>query len=407
MSGTPGMGDNHHEIVVAGAGYAGLRATLRLAAKLGDKHRDVTLTIIDKYDYHQVLTELPRVAGGQHPPSTVRIPLRRVINKRARFVQASITGFDFEKKRVLTDGEAIPYTRLVLGLGSEPNDFGIPGLLATSFTLWSVDDARKIIAAVDSNVAAAVNETDPAKKAQLMSVVIGGAGPTGVELAGELAEEMPRLAKRHGLNPKLIRIVLLDAMPTILPGQPQSLIDKALRILEQLGVEVRLSAMIAKADEQGFTLKDGGVITGGVYVWAGGVRAVPLVSKSGLTAVGGGRIKVDEYLRAVDRPDVYVAGDASAIINPATERAYPGTAQLALSSGQSIAENLLAEIEGRPLTPYQYRDMGAVVSIGPRSGVADVAGRTLSGLLAHILKDGIEWEYQASVKHMSGWSPVV
>lgn len=407
MSGTPGMEDNHHEIVVAGAGYAGLRATLRLAAKLGDKHPGVKLTLIDKYDYHQVLTELPRVAGGQHPPSTVRIPLRRVLNKRVRFVQASVTGFDFDGKRVLTDGEDIPYTRLVMGLGSEPNDFGIPGLLANSFTLWSVDDARKIIAAVDSNVAAAVNETDPAKKAQLMTVVIGGAGPTGVELAGELAEEMPRLARRHGLNPKLIRIILLDAMPTILPGQPQSLIDKARQILEQLGVELRLSGMIAKADEQGFTLKDGDVITGGVYVWAGGVRAVPLVSKSGLTAIGGGRIKVDEYLRAVDRPDVYVAGDASAIINPKTERAYPGTAQLALSSGQSIAENLLAEIEGRPLTPYQYRDMGAVVSIGPRSGVADVAGRTLSGLLAHVLKDGIEWEYQASVKHMSGWSPVV
>lgn len=407
MSGTPGMEDNHHEIVVAGAGYAGLRATLRLAAKLGDTHRDAKLTIIDKYDYHQVLTELPRVAGGQHPPSTVRILLRRVLNKRVRFVQASITGFDFEQKRVLTDGEDIPYTRLVMGLGSEPNDFGIPGLLANSFTLWSVDDARKIIAAVDSNMAAAVNEADPAKKAQLMTVVIGGAGPTGVELAGELAEEMPRLARRYGLNPKLIHITLLDAMPTILPGQPQGLIDAGMRILGQLGVEVRLSAMIAKADENGYSIKDGSVISGGVYVWAGGVRAVPTVAKSGLTALGGGRIKVDEYLRAADRPEIFVAGDAAAVINPKTERAYPGTAQLALNSGQSIADNLLAEIEGRPLVPYEHKNLGAVVSVGPRSGVADVAGRTLSGLLAHILKDGIEWEYQMSVKHMSGWSPVI
>jgi NADH dehydrogenase len=407
MSGTPGMGDNHHEIVVAGAGYAGLRATLRLAAKLGDKHPEAKLTIIDKYDYHQVMTELPRVAGGQHPPSTVRIPLRRVLNKRVRFVQASITGFDFEKKQVLTDGENIPYTRLVMGLGSEPNDFGIPGLLANSFTLWSVDDARKIIAAVDSNMAAAVNEPDQAKKAKLMSAVVGGAGPTGVELAGELAVEMPRLARRYGLNPKLIHITLLDAMPTILPGQPQGLIDAGMRILDQLGVEVRLSAMIAKADENGYSIKDGSVISGGVYVWAGGVRAVPTVAKSGLAAVGGGRIKVDEYLRAADHPEIYVAGDAAAVINPKTERAYPGTAQLALNSGQSIADNLLAEIEGRPLTPYEHKDLGAVVSIGPRSGVADVAGRTLSGLLAHILKDGIEWEYQMSVKHMSGWSPVI
>ena len=407
MSGTPGMDGNKHEIVVAGAGYSGLRAALRFAAKLGDKHQDVKLTVIDKYDYHQVMTELPRVAGGQHPPSTVRIPLRRVLNKRIRFVQAGITGFDFEKKHVLTDGEDVPYTRLVMGLGSEPNDFGIPGLLANSFTLWSVDDARKIIAAVDSNMAAAVNEADQAKKAKLMSVVVGGAGPTGVELAGELAEEMPRLARRYGLNPKLIHITLLDAMPTILPGQPQGLIDAGMRILGQMGVEVRLSAMIAKADENGYSIKDGSVISGGVYVWAGGVRAVPTVAKSGLTALGGGRIKVDEYLRAIDHPEIFVAGDAAAVINPKTERAYPGTAQLALNSGQSIADNLLAEVEGRPLTPYEHKDLGAVVSIGPRSGVADVAGRTLSGLLAHILKDGIEWEYQMSVKHMSGWSPVI
>lgn len=407
MAETPELEGNHQEIVVAGAGYAGLQTTLRLAAKLGNKHQNVKLTLVDRYDYHQVLTELPRVAGGQRPPASARIPLRRVLNKRVRFVQANITGFDFDGKRLLTDSDAIPYTRLVLGLGSQPNDFGIPGLLDNSFTLWSIEDARKIIAAVDSQVAAAVNETDPVEKARRLTVVIGGAGATGVELAGELAEEMPRLARRYGLDPKLIRIILLDAAPTILLGMPQSLVTKALSILDQLGVEVRLNAMIAKADENGFTLKDGDTITGGVYVWAGGVKAAPVVAKSGLPVVGGGRVKVDEYLRAIDHPDVFVAGDLAAIINSKTERPYPGTAQLALSGGKVVAENLIAELEGRPLQPFVYKDKGAVVSVGPRSGVADVAGRTLSGLLAHILKDGIEWEYHMSVKHLSGWSPVI
>jgi NADH dehydrogenase len=396
-----------HEIVIAGAGYAGLHATLRLASRLSSQRQDVGLTLVDRYDYHQVMTELPRVAGGARTADEVRVPLRQVLSERVRFVQTSITGFDFADRLLQTEAGPIPYTRLVLTLGSRPNDFGIPGLAERALTLWSVDDARKVLAAVDTQVAAAVGERDPEEQARHMTVVIGGAGATGVELAGELAEELPDLARRHGLDPKLVRIILIDAGATILAGSSPGLIEKGNDILRDLGVEVRTNSMIARATEDGFILKSGDLIRGGVFVWAGGIKAPELVSGSGLPIGNNGRIKVDQYMRALDHPAVYVAGDLASVTNPNTGRVYAPTAQIALSEGETVANNLLAELDGTPLEPFVYSDRGFVVSVGPRSGVADVAGRAIGGRLAHLLKDAIEWEYRQSVKHLRGWSPTV
>lgn len=396
-----------HEIVVAGAGYAGLHATLRLDARLGERHRDVGLTLLDRHDFHQVLTELPRVAGGARSADDVRVPLRPVLGERVRFVQSAIVGFDFAARRVLTEAGPLPYTRLVLALGSRPNDFGIPGLAERALTLWSVEDARKVLAAVDTQSAAAVGEPDRAEQSRRMTVVIGGGGATGVELAGELAEELPDLARRHGLDPRLCRVVLVDAGPTILAGSSPALIDKANGLLHDLGVEVRTNSQIARVTEDGFVLKGGDTVRGGVFVWAGGIKAPEIVSGSGLPIGNNGRVKVDQYLRVLDRPEVYVAGDLASITNPATGRVYAPTAQIALSEGETVANNLLAEVQGTALEAFHYTDRGFVVSVGPRSGVADVAGRAIGGRLAHLLKDAIEWEYRQSVKHMRGWSPTV
>ena len=119
-----------------------------------------------------------------------------------------------------------------------------------------------------------------------------------------------------------------------------------------------------------------------------------------------GRVKVDQYLRVLDRPEIYVAGDLASVTNPETGRAFPPTAQVALAEGKTVATNLFAEIMGKPLEPFEYDSKGLVVSVGPRSGVADVAGRTIGGRLAHLLKDAIEWEYRQSVKHLRGWSAI-
>jgi NADH dehydrogenase len=392
-------------IVVAGAGYAGLHAALRLTARLRG-NPETELVLVDRHDYHQVLTELPRVAGGTRAAGAVRIPLQDMLAGRVSFVQAEINGFDLAGRRLLTAGGPIGWRRLVLALGSRPNDFDIPGLAQRALSLYSASDAERVWEAINEALDAAAAAADPERQRRLATVVVGGAGATGVELAGELAEVLPEVASRHGLAHGQPAVLLVEAGPTILAGSSPQLIAKATRILGDLGVQVRTNAMIAAATEKGFRLTDGGLVEGGVFVWAGGVKAPELVADSELPTGHNGRVKVDQYLRVLDHPEIYVAGDLASVVDPRTGHVLPPLAQVALEEGETVARNLDAELKGRPLEAFTFHDKGFVVSVGTRRGVADIAGITTGGHLAHLLKDAIEWEYRQSVKHLRGWDPV-
>ena len=393
------------QIVVAGAGYAGLHVALRLTASLRN-HPAVELTLVDRHDYHQVLTELPRVAGGTRAADAVRIPLQDVLAARVRFVQTEINGFDLAGQRLLTGAGPIGWGRLVLALGSRPNDFDIPGLAQRTLSLYSAGDAERVWAAAGRALTAAAAEPDPERQRRLATVVVGGGGATGVELAGELAEILPAVAGRHGLAPDRPAVQLIEAGPTILAGSSPQLIDKAARILSDLGVQVRTNAAIAAATEDGFRLTDGQLVEGGVFVWAGGLKAPELVADSELPTGHNGRVKVDQYLRVLDRPEIYVAGDLASVTDPRTGHVLPPLAQVALEEGETVARNLDAELKGRPLEAFAFHDKGFVVSVGTSRGVADIAGIQSGGRLAHLLKDAIEWEYRQSVRHLRGWDPV-
>jgi NADH:quinone reductase (non-electrogenic) len=392
-------------IVVAGAGYAGLHVALRLTAKLRN-HPAVEITLVDRHDYHQAITELPRVAGGTRAADAVRIPLQDVLAERVRFAQTEITGFDLAGRRLLTGAGPIRWGRLVLALGSRPDDFAIPGLAQRTLSVYSAGDAERVWEAVSRTLTAAAAETDPEQQRRLATVVVGGGGATGVELAGELAEVLPAVASRHGLAPGRPAVQLVEAGPAILAGSSPQLIGKATRILSDLGVQVCTNARIAAATGQGFRLADGQLIEGGVFVWAGGVKAPELVAGSGLPAGHNGRVKVDRYLRVLDHPEIYVAGDLASVTDPRTGHVLPPLAQVALEEGETVARNLDAELEGKPLETFTFHDKGFVVSVGTRRGVADIAGVTTGGRLAHLLKDAIEWEYRQSVRHLRGWDPV-
>ena len=390
-------------IVVAGAGYAGLHAALRLTAKMHD-NPPVELILVDLHDYHQALTELPRVAGGTRAADAVRIPLQDMLAKHVGFIQAEIGGFDLASRRLLTANGPIAWNRLVLALGSRPNDFAIPGLAERTLSLYSASDAEQVWTAVVDALAAAAAE--PERQRSLATVVVGGGGATGVELAGELAEMLPMVASSHGLPADVPSVQLVEAGPTILAGSSPQLIDKASKILSDLGVQVRTNATVAAATEEGFRLADGELVEGGVFVWAGGLKAPDVVVHSGLLTGHNGRVKVDQYLRALDHPDVYVAGDLASVVDPRTGHVLPPLAQVALEEGETVARNIDAELRGKPLEEFTFHDKGFVVSVGIRRGVADIAGITTGGRLAHLLKDAIEWEYRQSVKHLRGWDPV-
>jgi NADH dehydrogenase len=192
-----------------------------------------------------------------------------------------------------------------------------------------------------------------------------------------------------------------------LAGSSPQLIDKATRILSDLGVQVRTNATIAAATPEGFRLTGGELVSGGVFVWAGGVKAPELVADSGLPTGHNGRVKVDQNLRVLDHPDIYVAGDLASVVDPRTGHVLPPLAQTALEEGETVATNLDAELRGRPLEAFTFHDKGLVVSVGSRRGVAEIAGITSGGRLAHLLKDAIEWEYRESVRHLRGWDPIV
>jgi len=401
---TPTVGSSS-QIVIAGAGYAGLHVALRLTARLRN-NPEPELTLVDRHDYHQAITELPRVAGGTRAADAVRIPLQDLLATRVRFVQTEINGFDLPGRRLLTGAGPIGWVRLVLALGSRPNDFAIPGLAERALSVYSASDAEQVWAAVSTALAAAAVATDPGRQRRLATIVVGGGGATGVELAGELAEILPKVAGRHGLAPDRPAVWLVEAGPTLLAGSSPQLIDKATRILSDLGVQVRTNAAIAAATEEGFRLTDGQLVQGGVFVWAGGVKAPELVAASGLPTGHNGRVKVDRYLRVLDHPEIYVAGDLASVVDPRTGHALPPLAQVALEEGETVARNLDAELEDKPLEAYAFHDKGFVVSVGTRRGVADIAGITTGGRLAHGLKDAIEWEYRQSVKHLRGWDPI-
>ena len=393
------------QIVVAGAGYAGLHVALRLMAKLRH-HPAVELTLVDRHDYHQVLTELPRVAGGTRAADAVRIPIQDLLATRVRFVQTEISGFDLPGQLLRSGAGPIGWTRLVLALGSRPNDFAIPGLAQRTLSVYSAGDAEQVWDAVSQALENAAAAADPGQQRRLATVVVGGGGATGVELAGELAEIMPKVASRQGLAPDRPAVQLVEAGPTILAGSSPQLIDKAARILSDLGVQVRTNATIAAATQEGFRLTGGELVEGGVFVWAGGVKAPELVADSGLPTGHNGRVKVDRYLRVLDRTEIYVAGDLASVTDPRTGHVLPPLAQVALEEGETVARNLDAELEGKALEAFTFHDKGFVVSVGTRRGVADVAGLTTGGRLAHLLKDAIEWEYRQSVRHLRGWDPV-
>jgi NADH dehydrogenase len=393
------------QIVVAGAGYAGLHVALRMTAKLR-RHAEMELTLVDRHDYHQALTELPRVAGGTRAADAVRIPLQDVLETRVRFIQTEINGFDLAGRQLLTGAGTIGWSRLVLALGSRPNDFAIPGLAERTLSLYSASDAERVWAAVNKALTAAAAATGPEQQRRLATVVVGGGGATGVELAGELAEALPKVAGGHGLAPGRPAVQLVEAGPTILAGSSPQLIGKATRILSDLGVQVRTNATIAAATEEGFRLTDGQLVEGGVFVWAGGLKAPQLVADSGLPTGHNGRVKVDQYLRVLDRPDIYVAGDLASVVDPRTGHVLPPLAQVALEEGETVARNLNAELNGLPLEAFTFHDKGFVVSVGPRRAVADIVGITTGGHLAHLLKDAIEWEYRQSVQHLRGWDPI-
>ncbi len=364
--------------VVLGAGFAGLRA-IRVLARAG---REVLW--LDGRNYHTFLPLLYQVATAGLEPQAIVYPTRSFLRRRptVAFRLARVTGGDPVARVLRTDdGERIPYQQLIITTGGAAADFGVPGVGQHAFNLYDVEDARGLRNHILGQLErAAVAPDGPARRARL-TVVVVGAGPTGVETAGALAEFRRHVipSDYRSIPPDQFRIVLLEGRDTVLGTFAPALRERARRDLEAFGVEVRLGTSVARVSADGVTLGAGEPVAAATVIWAAGIRAGDVAGRLGLPVGRAGRIRVAPTLEVVGHPGVFAAGDV-ALVEGAD--GLPQVAQVAMQGGAHAAENLLRHVRGEPLTPFVYRDKGAMATIGRSRAIAQIGRLHLSGALA-------------------------
>ncbi|HCS99104.1 MAG TPA: NADH dehydrogenase FAD-containing subunit [Enterococcus faecalis] len=383
-------------IVVVGAGYAGVSATKFLAKKF-KKDTDVTITLIDRHSYHTMMTELHEVAGGRVEPEAIQYDLQRLFSrkKNVKLVTDTVTGIDKENKVVKTLAGSYPFDQLILGMGGEPNDFGTPGVKENGFTLWSFDDAVKIRHHIEATVAKAAIEPDAEVRKAMLTFVVCGSGFTGIEMVGELIDWKDRLAKDAKIDPDEITLMVVEAMPTILNMLSRNDAAKAERYLEKKNVQLLLNSPIVEVAADHIKLKDGSEVPTHTLIWTAGVKATSDAADFGLEAARGSRLVANEYMQAKGYEDknIYIIGDL-VYYEETPNTPTPQIVQAAEQTGHTAAANIFADIKGGEKHAFKGNYQGFMVSIGAKWGVANLFDKIhLSGFLAIIMKHIVNLKY--------------
>ena len=383
-------------IVVVGAGYAGVSATKFLAKKL-KKNSDVEITLIDRHSYHTMMTELHEVAGGRVEPSAIQYDLQRLFSrkKNVNLVTDTVTGIDKENKVVKTEQGAYPFDQLIIGMGGEPNDFGTPGVKENGFTLWSFDDALKIREHILKTVEKAAIEPDAEVRKAMLTFVVCGSGFTGIEMIGELIDWKDRLAQEFKLDPAEFTLTVVEAMPTILNMLSRNDAAKAERYLEKKNVQLLKNAPIVEVAADHITLKDGSKVPTHTLIWTAGVKATSDAADFGLESARGNRLIANEYMQAKGYEDknIYIIGDL-VYYEEFPNTPTPQIVQAAEQTGHTAAANVVASINGGEKHKFKGNYQGFMVSVGSKWGVANLFDKIhLSGFLAIIMKHIVNLKY--------------
>ena len=377
-------------VVIVGAGYAGVHLAKKLDRKL--KGSQVEILLINKGPYHTLLTDLHEVAGNRIRPEGVQVFLPAIFKgTNVQVIQDEIQSVDCEKQVVSSASREYHYDFLVLACGSEPAFYGIPGMKEHSFTLWSYEDALRIKEHVVEMFRLASREEDPSKRKELLTFVIGGGGFTGVEMAGELAEWVPELCAEYGIPQHEVNLILVEALPTILPNLRGSLIPRAVRAMQAKGITVFTNSPIVEVSSEEVVFKSGTRIKTRTLIWTGGVQAKEAVKGLGFKCSRRGRIQVNEHLQVVDHLNIYAVGDNACFVNEEGE--LPALVEAALQAADCVAENIKRQIEGKPQKEFKPNLHGVMVSIGSKYAVADVMGFPSWGPPAMALKHLVNLHY--------------
>ncbi|MCJ7843462.1 NAD(P)/FAD-dependent oxidoreductase [Lederbergia sp. NSJ-179] len=379
------------KIVVLGAGYGGLMTVTRLQKHLGNNDADIIL--VNKNDYHYETTWLHEASAGTLHHDRVRYDVSNVINPgKVEFVQKTVTKVEPESKKVILEDGELHYDYLVIALGAAPETFGIQGLDKYAFSIVNVNAARQIREHIEYQFA--TYKVEGEKDPESLTIVVGGAGFTGIEFLGELGNRIPELCKEYDIDQKLVRIVCVEAAPTALPGFDPELVQYAMANLQKKGVEFMIGTAIKEATPEGIIVAKGEdeteEIKAKTVVWAAGVRGNPIIEESGFENMRG-RVKVDPYLRAPGYEDIFIIGDCALIINEEINRPYPPTAQISMQQGELTAANLARLVNGNSdLASFSFDNKGTVCSLGDDDAIGVVFGKKVTGTRASFMKKMID-----------------
>jgi len=365
-------------VVVVGGGFAGLYAVRTL------RHEPVDVTVVDRRNHHLFQPLLYQVATAALDPSDIAVPIRRILRHQhnAEVLLADVASVDVSRKRVLLDDGELAYDALVLATGSTHSYFGHGEWARLATGLKTVEDALEIRRRVLLAFEAAERQTDLALRKSWLTFVIVGAGPTGVELAGALAEISRHILAsdfRH-LGEQSARVVLLEAGPRALAAFPPELSARSERDLAALGVEVQLGAAVTGIDVHGVNVGNAR-IDARTVLWAAGVEASPLAASLGAPLDRAGRVKVNPDLSVPGSPEVFIAGDLAAIAD-SHGKLVPGVAPAAIQEGRHAARNALRTLQGEATQPFRYFDKGSLATIGRARAVAALGKLRLGGVVA-------------------------
>jgi NADH dehydrogenase len=360
--------------VVVGSGFAGLTAAKTL------RNAPVEITIVDRRNFHLFQPLLYQVATAALNPSDIAYPIRSIFRRQENVrgvLLAEVTGLDLDGKKVtLEDGSKLAYDYLILATGATHSYFGHDYWEPFAPGLKTLEDAlvmrQRILAAYEEA------ERSPEDAERLLTFVVVGGGPTGVELAGALVEIAVHSMGEdfHVIDPTRARVLLVEGAPHVLPVYPTDLSQSARRQLETLGVEVLTKSMVGEIDGNGVTLTDGQRIEAGLVLWAAGVQASPLGQMLGVETDRSGRVPVRDDLSIPGRPEVFVTGDL------ATVPGVPGVAPAAMQMGRHAARMIWADLTGQPRAPFAYRNKGSLATIGRARAVADFGRIRFGGFIA-------------------------
>jgi NADH dehydrogenase len=368
-------------VVIVGAGFGGLAAAKGLAAA------PVAITVIDRRNYHLFQPLLYQVATAALSPADIAWPIRSILSRQAnaRVLMGEVSGVDLEARAVTVEGTGpIGFDYLVLATGSRGTYFGHDAWEAHAPSLKTIADATAVRRHILTAFERAEAEADDEARTRFLTFVVIGGGPTGVELAGALAELARKALARdfHAIDPAAARIVLIEAGPRLLPAFPEHLSAYAKRTLEKLGVEVMTETAVADCTESGVALAGGTALPAATVLWAAGVAASPAGDWLDAPTDKAGRIVVGETLEVPDAPNIFVIGDTAAVADP-DGQPLPGTAPVAKQQGRYVARVIRARIAGKaPPKPFRYMDVGLLATIGRRAAVIDFGRIRVKGWIA-------------------------